>query len=556
MKKLFSAISAILIICICHAQQYNYENINNELVSKALYGAVTDNNGNVIVYGYTSGSISFGNFQVTGGPAFVAKKNQAGIFLWAKTIDKVQLPDYSSNVYIQALAADASGNILITGMFWGRIKLDNIILTSTQIGPQYILGPAYTTDMFVAKMSPDGAFLWASLLGNPNEDCNGNELGTSVTSDNAGNVYAAGRLYDKLIKNTNACSCGPNTQVSTAVVVKFSPAGVKLWDRRYLPSQPSRTFCNTGASAGTVVSDGVNTYIRIGMFGTVKFGTFTVSTGNDTINNTVILKLDANGNPLWVKSVSNSKNGSNSLVIDNNSLYLIGVFGPGTINFGGPALTTSNSGTGYMAKYNLSGACAWATMPGIQSPNGNLITLPNGNPAVLRDYTLKEFSANNGAEVDSTVSSNIQNSKFSGYPKLSKTSTGYIIAENLQGSYDYGNMTISSTQSPGSAYYDMMLIKYEMAAPPIARPGNIGSETTYNACNIILYPNPANRQITLRNKDNKLLGTVSIYDASGKMIYRQFIVNAQSLIDIQKFVPGVYYLQSDQMTSAIKFVKQ
>jgi hypothetical protein len=70
------------------------------------------------------------------------------------------------------------------------------------------------------------------------------------------------------------------------------------------------------------------------------------------------------------------------------------------------------------------------------------------------------------------------------------------------------------------------------------------------------YPNPASNQITIRNNNHKMLGTVSIYDFSGKMIYKNFVGSSQTTIDLENFSQGVYYVRSDQSSSTIKFVKQ
>ena len=53
-----------------------------------------------------------------------------------------------------------------------------------------------------------------------------------------------------------------------------------------------------------------------------------------------------------------------------------------------------------------------------------------------------------------------------------------------------------------------------------------------------------------------MLGTVSIYDVSGKMIYKNFVGSSQTTIDVKNFSAGVYYLKSDQLQVTIKFVKQ
>ncbi|TAL45021.1 MAG: T9SS type A sorting domain-containing protein [Chitinophagaceae bacterium] len=560
MKKLFSSAAFILITAVIHGQ-YSFQDINNELVTtKALYAAVPDNNGDLIVFGAFSTSITMDGYTVTNStpfnPAgqnqmtsFIGKKSGSS-FVWLSKIDLLPLSNYSSGVYINGLATDATGNIIMTGVFWGRAQFGSTVLTSTQFAPGYIYGPGYSTDMFVAEMSPNGNFLWANLEGYANEDCvvNGNEMGISVSSDNAGNVYATGRLYPKIIKNTGG-TCTGNTPVACAAIFKYSPSGIRLWNRQYSGSQPSKT--NKSSAVGwKIVCDGVNTYTTGPMSGTVKFGSTTLSTSSDTIPNTFILRLDPNGNTVWAKSVTNAKNVPDRIIIDNNNLYLTGHFWPGTASFGGITLT-NNAVSGYLTKYTTGGVCLWATMPGFIS--GSMIMHPNGHIAMLTSSTLKEFSTNDGSAVDSTVPSNLQNSKIMGYA-LTRTQNGYLISENLQGSYDYGGITITSTQPVGSSYYDMIIVSYSTPAPPVASPGNILSETSLNKT--ILYPNPTSNQIIIQNNNNKLLGTVRIYDISGKMIYKKFIGSFQTTIDVKNFSAGIYYLKSDQLQATLKFIKQ
>lgn len=88
------------------------------------------------------------------------------------------------------------------------------------------------------------------------------------------------------------------------------------------------------------------------------------------------------------------------------------------------------------------------------------------------------------------------------------------------------------------------------------RPATIISPEEPGTTELKLYPNPAEHQINLRINNNKRLGTVSIYDIAGKMIFSYFIGASQAVIDVKHFSPGIYYLRSDQIGRVIKFVKQ
>jgi len=127
---------------------------------------------------------------------------------------------------------------------------------------------------------------------------------------------------------------------------------------------------------------------------------------------------------------------------------------------------------------------------------------------------------------------------------------GFIFSQHIQGTLHFGDLTITSTGSADN----MMLIRYTTTPPPVAGRGNIIAETSLNK--IVLYPNPTSSQITIHNNNNNLLGTVSIYDISGKMIYKKFIEGFQTTIDVKNFSTGVYCIRSDQLQATIKFVKQ
>lgn len=72
------------------------------------------------------------------------------------------------------IARDASGNIYVAGF---------------QSGPfDPVLG-VINTEFVVAKYTADGTPIWTRQFGTPRSD-----IGTSIATDTAGNVYAAGTL--------------------------------------------------------------------------------------------------------------------------------------------------------------------------------------------------------------------------------------------------------------------------------------------------------------------------------------------------------------------------
>jgi hypothetical protein len=74
MKKLFLSIIAVQAFFLGHAQ-FTAVNVNNQTVVKRIANIAYDNNGNTIITGYFSGSISFGPYTLgaSSQAAFVAK---------------------------------------------------------------------------------------------------------------------------------------------------------------------------------------------------------------------------------------------------------------------------------------------------------------------------------------------------------------------------------------------------------------------------------------------------------------------------------------------------
>jgi type IX secretion system substrate protein len=571
MKKLFSSISTILIFAASYSQSgYSYEIVNNENVRKQFGPITSDNDGNTIISGQFETTITLGGITlINNSPspgsyntAFVAKQLPGGSFAWAKMFTPLSIPGGTSSITVQGINTDATGNIYVTGDFIGKIGfgVPNVSLGSTKNGS------VYTRDIFTLKMSSVGTVVWARSTGTANDGCNAGESGTSVTTDNAGNVYVTGQIVWKVFKNTTVCneipggsSCSNATSksITCPYVVKYSAAGNKIWERKYVNNGALvTTSCWYNHPQGTNIrTDGTDIYVNGYFYGTVDFGTGPLSTGSETTGNSFLIKLTSNGTTLWSRSVTGGANNpfgvGDDLFVDGNDIYISGIYS-GNISFGACSLGVF-SPPAFFAKYSSSGTCQWAITPGgisygvVRHPNGNLAMLRRG-----RFYSIREFSPLDGSLIDSTVTplADTATASIWGYPSFAKLPDGFIFSHHIQGTLHFGDLTITSTGS----YDNMMLIRYTAPAPPVARMGNIIPETSSNK--MVLYPNPASNQITIQNNSNKLLGTLSIYDITGKMNYKKFVGAHQTTIDVKNFSAGVYYIRSDQLQTAIKFVKQ
>lgn len=164
--------------------------------------AVTlDGSGNVLVAGETlsTGWVSGGwDTTLEGREAFVVKLTGAGAHVWSSYAGGT-LDDYCNGI-----AADAAGNVYITG--YSRDASSN-----------------WTSDAFVTKVGPDGAHAWTAGMGGSQR-----ELGHGIAVDGDGSVYVTGETG-----STGWVADGYNTTYGggdyDGFLVKLNAAGGHLW---------------------------------------------------------------------------------------------------------------------------------------------------------------------------------------------------------------------------------------------------------------------------------------------------------------------------------------
>lgn len=121
---------------------------------------------------------------------FVTKLDPSGQFLWSKhfATDRKECTSTDCDLDRIALAADAEGDIVLSGHFQGVVDFGGTSLTSSG-----------GTDLFVAKLkSEDGSLLWSGSYGDEKSQCAELECVVSGAFDAAGNVVLAG-YFDNTI---------------------------------------------------------------------------------------------------------------------------------------------------------------------------------------------------------------------------------------------------------------------------------------------------------------------------------------------------------------------
>ncbi|MCV9928655.1 SBBP repeat-containing protein [Flavobacterium sp. LS1R49] len=312
-------------------------------------GIAVDAAGNVYTTGYFTGTVDFdpgaGVFNLIARGAnniFITKLDAAGNFVWAKSIGG------SNNDMGNAIAVDATGNVYVTGTFFGTIDFDPNAgvynLTSN------------SSDIFVLKLDTAGNLVWAKAMGGAAAD-----TGYSISVDAAGNVYATGSFF-------GTADFDPNIGVSYLTsagsldifVVKLDAAGNLVW---------AKALGGIGLDSGQgITTDAAGNVYTTGYFnGTADLdpgiGVANFSSMGD--NDIFVVKLDVSGNLVWAKTMGGTgADSGNAISVDTaGNVYTTGSFF-GTVDFDPGAgilnLTSMGSSDIFISKLDVTGNLVWA----------------------------------------------------------------------------------------------------------------------------------------------------------------------------------------------------
>ncbi|GAB2848595.1 hypothetical protein GCM10027044_04620 [Hymenobacter ruber] len=314
------------------------------------FGVVADANGNSYVTGSFQGTAQFGSFTLTS-PAqtnqpYVAKLNASGTYQWVTTVSSW------GRGAGQALALDAAGNVYVTGNFDGPLTF----------GPTTLQASNSSNDVFVAKLSPGGAWLWAAGGGGYSLD-----VGRAIAVNASGLVFVAGQIRDQAtFGNTPAVQA---TLGFADIFVAALDAATGTWQwSRCAAGNPATTAANSyGWSLGLDAAGAL--YLTGSFTGPASFGSTTL-TATGTSNDIFVAKLSAAGAWLWARQAGgNGTDECRALAVDGaGNVYLTGWYsGPAT--FGSTTLT--GSARGYVAKLDAAGNWLWANP--MASTSGNSV---------------------------------------------------------------------------------------------------------------------------------------------------------------------------------------
>jgi hypothetical protein len=287
-----------------------FDTFGNVLWAKSAYKAAgnsiaIDLNNNVFV----SGSYYATNFLVLDSitinnqglnDIFLAKYDESGNLIWGKSIGG------ASSDWDKAVTTDMSGNVFLTGYTQSStISIDTTSLTMT-------------CRTFIAKFKPNGDLIWAI-----NAADSGLIDGESIATDMNGNLILVGCFHSASVNFSSITLTNYITNPSIAndygsdiLIVKYDSYGNVLWAK-------SAGAINHDIAKSVFIDGSDHIYVTGDFSYQLIFGPFSLT--EISWENLFILKLDASGNSLWLKSAL--KANASAICVDNdNNAFIIGSY--------------------------------------------------------------------------------------------------------------------------------------------------------------------------------------------------------------------------------------
>jgi TolB-like protein len=288
-----------------------------------------DGAGNVIVSGRFNGDVDFGGGGLSGRyDVFVAKFAPDGTHIWS---------DGFGDVVIQegwGVGADAAGNIIVAGRFYGTVDFGGGALTAT----------GSSDDIFVVKFAPDGTHIWSDRFGDGEE-----QSANDVAVDGSGNVIITGELYGQAYFGGDTLTSSGRNDV---FVAKLDPDGGHVWSKRFGDSDEQ-------SARGIAVDPSGNVVIGGHFTGTVNFGGGSLTDAG--MRDAFVAKFDPNGGHLWSDRFGDAYPQELYGVCADAAgrIILAGSF-DGTMDFGGDPLPSAGSYDAFIARFSASGTHLWS----------------------------------------------------------------------------------------------------------------------------------------------------------------------------------------------------
>ncbi|MCB9230516.1 MAG: SBBP repeat-containing protein [Bacteroidia bacterium] len=248
-------------------------------------------------------------------------------YQWTNVFNPITI----NTVQVEDVATDGSGNIYVAGYCNSSFDMD------PGPGTAFSTWANYKINIFFAKYSPSGSFIWGKSLFSLSSN-----RAHSIEVDTAGNLYLGGRFWDSLDVDpgpgvTKIISPSSNE----GFIAKYDPSGDFQW------VIPLGNF--TGNNAGGATTEDIHfdekrkeLYVAGGFYSTIDFdpgpGVYNLTSHGN--KDCFFAKYSENGQFIWAKGIGSGNNDAcNGIAIDDtNNVFITGSYagscdfdpGPGT----------------------------------------------------------------------------------------------------------------------------------------------------------------------------------------------------------------------------------
>jgi hypothetical protein len=381
-----------------------------------------DNSGDVLVHGSFGGGFSADSIS-TGGfgnqDVFVAKFHRNGYALWAKGMGGPQ-EDLPGDIFV-----DRTGDVYVTGsfeqtgyFFWG----DTVA----------VLGSRGLRDMFVAKISRNGASVWAKRGG-----ANGYDQGRGVAVDNQFNCYVIGSYSNAAIFENDTLDVFGWEDIFLA---KYNQSGNLVWVKGAGGIEADAGLCLSIDTSSSKAFSGV--YLYGNYQGNIQFFNTTLAALGANNHDIFIAKVDADGNTVWARGIGSvaSDNAHSMVPYATNHLVFTGLHSHNANFLGTIFPATVNLARNFICKVGtpLSDAEEKEEVPSEFSLGQNY---PNPfNPGTLISYQLP-------------VNSLVRLELFS----ITGEKVATLVNEELESGYHNYNLSASALGLSSGVYFYRMI---------------------------------------------------------------------------------------------------
>lgn len=485
----------------------------------------TDANGYVYLTGRLAGPVQLGATRISsaspGVGLYIAKCTPRGEVL------RVTMLEGATDALPWSIATDNAGNTYVTGRFKGTLSYNGGQQSVTQLSPS-------GSDIFTLKCSARGVVQWLSQAQGSTSEVYGSSYGKAVTVDPAGNSYVTGVVSGADVRFGTTSFGARNNQ---SFLASYTPQGALRWAKVW-----AATSSYDGSQGGAVAADQNGHCYVSGNFS----GSWTVdgTTVQAPYFSQFLARFNSQtGQLTWARAVAGDGDGR-ALALDSRGHAFVGGSFSGTATYGNTTLACSGDADGFVAHYTPQGNATWATKVGGPTYDSvdDLAINPKSDKIFvtgLQNFTPQGTNQAYLAQLNSAGT--LQRTELVAGPGTS--SGGELAVDGADNVYTAGVFTgrcgfgkISLTSVATQGYFARYGVRV------------LGHYESPDALSISLYPNPVQRQFTLRLPEQAQAVRATLYNLQGRAVATPALLPAQTAdaaasFDTSALPDGLYLLR-------------